>query len=233
MPLQFTTQLADSVLLAISRSLEAFLGFVPNLLGATIVLIVGWIVARFLRGLSIRMLQVVQLEPFAEKVGLSDTLKKFGADITPVELIAEIVKWAAFLVFVTPAAEILGLTQLTVIINQVLSYIPNVIVAVLIVMFGVIFSDLTAQFVQGTARAMGANVASALSVLTKYAIVTFAFLAALTQLGIAEQLISTLFTGFVAMLTIAGGLAFGLGGKDLAAELLEGLKNSLKENSKS
>jgi hypothetical protein len=217
--------------LAISRSLEAFLEFIPNVLAAILVLIIGWIVARFLRGLTMRILQVIQLEPFAEKVGLAETLKKFGAQITPAELVAELVKWGTFLVFVTPAAEVLGLSQLTVIINQVISYIPNVLVAVLIIMFGVIFSDLTAQFVRGTAQAMDTHVASALAVLARYSIVTFAFLAALTQLGIAERLISTLFTGFVAMLAIAGGLAFGLGGKDLAAELLESLKRSLQDRS--
>lgn len=229
MPFEFTTNLADSVLLAITRSLDAFVNFIPSLLGALIVLLLGWIVAGFLRGLTVKLLTIAQLEPFAEKVGLAKTLKRFGAQITAPELVAEIVKWAVFLVFVNPSAEILGLTQLTVIINQVIAYIPNVIVAMLIVMFGIIFADLTGQFVRGTAQAMGASVSSALSVLAKYSISTFAFLAALTQLGIAQQLIATLFTGFVAMLAIAGGLAFGLGGKDLAAQLLESLRKAMQE----
>ncbi len=178
-----------------------------------------------------RILQIIQLEPFAEKVGLAETLKKFGAQMTPAELVAELVKWGTFLVFVTPAAEVLGLSQLTVIINQVISYIPNVLVAVLIIMFGVIFSDLTAQFVRGTAHALDTNVASALAVLARYSIIIFAFLASLSQLGIAPVLIETLLTGFVAMVAIAGGLAFGLGGKDIAAELLGSLKRSLQERS--
>ena len=233
MPVEFTTNLWDSILLAVTQSIQAFIDFLPRFLAALIVLLVGWIIARFLYGVTIRILKVIQLEPFAEKVGLAETLKKFGAEITPIELVAEIVKWSTFLVFLTPAAEILGLNQLTVIINNVLGYIPNVLVAVLIVMFGVIFSDITSQFVRGTASALDASVTSALAVLARYSIVTFAVLAALSQLGIAQTLIATLFTGFVAMLAIAGGLAFGLGGKDLAAELLDGLKRSLKETTKS
>lgn len=226
------TNLIDSVLLAIATSLDSLISYIPNLLGAIIVLVIGWFIAGFLKVSTLRILDIVQLEPFAEKVGLSKTLKRVGATITAPEMIAELVKWATFLIFVNPAAEALGLSQLNIIIIEVLGYIPNVLVAVLILMFGVIFSDITAGFIKGTAEALDTNVAAALATLSRYAIVVFAFLAALSQLGIAANLIATLFTGFVAMLAIAGGLAFGLGGKDLAAELLEGLRNSLQENRK-
>ncbi len=225
MPFSFTNDLAN----ALTDSIESFLQFLPNLVAAFLVLVIGWIVAGFLKGFTIRLLTVVQLEPFAEKVGLADTLKRFGAQVTAPELIAEIVKWAVFLVFVNPAAQILGLDQLNLIINEILGYIPNVIVAALILMFGVIFSDLTSSFVRGTADAMGTRAAASLAVISKYSVIIFAFLAALSQLGIAQGLITTLFTGFVAMLALAGGLAFGLGGKDHAAELIGELRKSMQD----
>lgn len=219
----------DTVVLAIADSLQAALSFLPNIVGAIIVFVIGWIIAGIGRNLVIKLLQILQIEPFAEKVGLSEVLKKVGATLSPIELLAELVKWFIVLVFLSPAVDILGLSQVTAILNNVLLYIPNVLVAVLIVMFGAIFADLTAQFVKGTAAAVGSSTANFLAVLTQYSIVLFAALAALTQLGIAQQLLATLFTGFVAMLAIAGGLAFGLGGKDTAAEILEELKRSLRE----
>lgn len=219
----------DAVILAIAEGLQAFVSFVPNLLGAIIVFLVGWIIAGMLKKFTLRVLKVLQLEPFAEKVGVVSALKKVGATVSPPELIGELVKWFVVLLFLSPAVEILGLREVTTIINSVLLYIPNVLVAVIIVMVGVIFSDLISQLVHGTASALGTSTSSILAVITKYSISTFAFLAALTQLGIAQQLIATLFTGLVAMLAIAGGLAFGLGGKDTAAEILEDLRKNLKE----
>jgi len=176
-----------------------------------------------------RFLDVIQLEPFSEKVGISNALKRAGASITPNEFLGDIVRWAIVLVFLNPTAETLGLSQFTVVINSVLAYIPNVLVAVLIVMLGTIVAELTSQFVKSTAAAMGTGTSSTLEVITKYAIMVFVTLAALSQLGIAQQLIVTLFTGFVAMFALAGGLAFGLGGKETAAEILERLRMNLKE----
>lgn len=219
----------DAVVLAVVNSLRRFADFLPNLIGALIIFVFGWLVAGVLKNLTLRVLKVIQLEPFAEKVGLSEALKKTGAAISPPELIAELVKWSTVLVFLSPAVEVLGLSQVTSVLNSVLLYIPNVLVAVLIVMFGVIFADLTAQFVKGAASALGSSTTHVFAAFTRYIIIIFAILVSLSQLGIAQQLIATLFTGLVAMLAIAGGLAFGLGGKDLAAEILNGFKESLRE----
>jgi hypothetical protein len=219
----------DTILSAISNSVNAFLIFIPNLIGALIIFSIGWIFAGFAKRIVLKFLEIAQLEPFAEKVGMSNALKRAGVAVTPSELLAEIVRWAVVLVFLNPTVEIMGLSKVTEVINTVLLYIPNVIVAALILMFGIIFADLTAQFIKGTAAALGTGTANALEAITKYAMVTFVVLAALSQLGIAERLITTLFTGLVAMVAIAGGLAFGLGGKEMAADILNGLKRSLQE----
>lgn len=224
----FLSTWTDAVLVAVARSLQSFLDFLPNIFGSIIIFALGWLIAGIVKNLVLKLLDVLQVEPFAEKVGLSKAMAKVGATITPSELFGEIIKWAIVLVFLNPAVEVLGLSQVTQVLNQILLYIPNVIVAVLILMFGVIFADLTGQFIKGTAAALGTGTASALEVITRYAITVFVVLAALTQLGIAQQLIATLFTGFVAMLAIAGGLSFGLGGKDIAGEILADLKKSLE-----
>lgn len=224
----FVNSWTNAVILAVANSIQSLLDFLPNIFGAIIIFALGWIIAGIIKNLVLRALDVLQVEPFAEKVGLSKALEKVGTTVTPSELFSEIIKWAIVLVFLNPAVEVLGLSQVTQVLSRVLLYIPNVIVAVLILMFGIIFADLTSQFVKGTAAALGAGTANALEVITRYAIVIFVVLAALSQLGIAQQLIATLFTGFVAMLAIAGGLAFGLGGKEIAAEVLRDLKDSLE-----
>ena len=217
----------DAVLLALVDNINALLRFLPNLIGALIIFAIGWVVAGLVKRLFLKLLDILQLEPFAEKVGISKALQRAGATMSPAELLGEVVKWSIVLVFLNPTVEILGLSQATVLINRVLTYIPNVIIAALILMFGVIFADLTGHFIRSTATALGTGAANTIEVITRYSIITFVSLAALSQLGIADRLITTLFTGFVAMLAIAGGLAFGLGGKDLAADVLSKLRDSL------
>lgn len=217
------------VLDALAASLSAFLSYLPNLVGATVIFIIGWIVAGIVKKIVIRILDVLQLEPFAAKVGISQALQRAGTVITPSELLGEIIRWSVVLVFLNPTVEILGLSEVTEIINSILLYIPNVIIAALILMFGLIFADLTGHFIKGTAAALGTGTANSLGTITRYAIYVFVMLAALSQLGIAQQLINTLFTGFVAMIAIAGGLAFGLGGKELAQDILVGFKINLQE----
>lgn len=221
----------DAVLLAVVKGLSAFSDFVPKLLGAGIVFLIGWIIAGICKRLTLRILDILQLEPFAEKVGLSAAFEKLGAPVSPPELIGDLVKWAVVVVFLSPAVEILGLTQITVILHSLLAYIPNVLVAIVILMLGAIFADLVAQFVTGTAQALEPSTANVLGVVCKYAILIFAALAALSQLRIAESMINTLLTGLVGMLALAGGLAFGLGGRETAAEILEAIKKSLKGKS--
>lgn len=225
----FISEWFDVVVQGVLDSFESFWNYLPSIIAAIVIFSIGWILAKITKRIVIKFLELSQIEPFAEKVGLSTALKRVGTTISPAELLGEIVRWAVVLVFLNPTVEVLGLSQVNVLINGTLAYIPKVIVAVLILMLGAIFADLTSQFVHGAAAALGTGAANALEVVTKYSILTFVILAALSELGIAETLIATLFTGFVAMIAIAGGLAFGLGGKDLAADILEGLRDKLKE----
>lgn len=221
--------LTDNIFIALTSGLASFLEFFPRMVLALLIFGLGWVFAGFCKRITLRLLKVLQFEPFAEKVGVSAALSSLGAVVSPPELIGELIKWFVVTIFLSPTVEVLGLVQVTTILNNILLYIPNVLVAVIILMLGAIFADLISQVVKGGAVALGASTSQVLSTITKYAIIVFSVLAALTQLGIATQLIQTLFTGLVAMLAIAGGLAFGLGGKDTAAEILESIKQSLKE----
>ena len=140
-----------------------------------------------------------------------------------------LVKWFLILVFLMAATDILRLTQVTNFLNSIILYLPNVVVAAVILAVAFLVANFVFAVVKGSTKVAGIVSATLLATVAKWAIVIFGFLAALIQLGIAASLINTLFIGFVAMLALAGGLAFGLGGKDEAALILKKIRQEITE----
>ena len=170
------------------------------------------------------LFKFIKLDTLFSKVKLvkKDTLRIWE------EVLTEILKWSMIIVFLVPTLEVWGLSKAVTVINQLLFYLPNVIVAVVIVFVGLIASNLAADLVKHSVKSLGVASANSLSVFTKGVIVFFTILIVLNQLGVAQDLVRILFTGIVAMLAIAGGLAFGLGGQETAREILEELKRRLR-----
>jgi len=144
------------------------------------------------------------------------------------EILAELLRWTVIILFLIPTLEAWGLTGATVVLNQLLFYLPNVVVAVIIGFVGLVSANLVSDLVKHSIKTIGATSANTLAVFSKSAIIFFAVLMILNQLGVAQDLVRILFTGIVAMLAIAGGLAFGLGGQGIARDMLEELKNKVK-----
>ncbi len=144
------------------------------------------------------------------------------------EIIAEIVRWTVVILFLVPTLQVWGLSEATTVLNQILFYIPNVIVAVVIGFVGLVASNLVANLVKRTIKTLGSTTANTLAVFTKSVIVFFTVLVVLSQLGVAQDIIRILFTGIIGMLALAGGLAFGLGGKEIARDLLAELTKKIK-----
>jgi hypothetical protein len=136
--------------------------------------------------------------------------------------LGELIRWFIILIFLIPAVDQLGLGAVNEVLKSLLLYIPNVVVAVIIVAIGAIFAKIGRDFVTATATGIGADLSNMVGEVARWAIIIFALLAALTQLGVATDLIRIIFTGFVAMIALAGGLAFGLGGRETAEKLLRG-----------
>ena len=219
----------DTVLLALSNSLSQFLNFLPKLVGSIIIFVIGLLVASLVKSAVMRILTMAQLEPFAERVGLSRLLRGMGTQITAQEVLGEIIRWAIILIFLVPASEVLGLPQLSNLINGLVNYIPNVVIAVIVLMVGAIFADILSEIVGGSSHAIGASTANVLAAISKWTVVVFSVLVALSELNVAPEIINDLVLGFVAMIAIAGGLAFGLGGRDTASEILDSVKRNLRE----
>lgn len=218
MPITDITDWGDAVFLSLSNALNAFLVAIPLVIGALLIIIVGWIIAGLLARLTSEILRRVGADRlFAEHSGrvYGDRTKS----IKPSVVGGELVKWLVRLVFLVAAANVLGMTQVSELLNQVLLWIPNLIVAAIILLI----APVVARFVRGTievgAGEMGFTNASLLGRIAEIAIVAFAVIIAINQIGIAANLVNTLFIGLVAAVSLAFGLAFGLGGRDVAAEL--------------
>lgn len=208
---------------------EKMVNFLPAFLGALLVFLAGWIIAVTMGKLAEKMMKTARVDKAVEKLGLDFSLAGTDEKHGLSELFGGLVKWFLVLVFLMAATDILNLTQVTEFLNKIILYIPNVVVAVVILSIVVMVGNFVYGLVKGSTRAAGIMSATLLATISKWAIVIFGVFAALIQLGIASSLVSTIFIGIVAMLSLAGGLAFGLGGKDEAGLILEKLRKEMTE----
>lgn len=211
----------DTVWYSSTQALAQFIAFLPALVGALLILIVGWIISGFLAGLLERGLRVLGLERAVERSGLGDFTRQAAPGWTATRIIAELIKWFVRLIFVQAAASVLGIPQLTTIINSIILFIPNILVALLIVVIGVMLANLAAGLVRGAVANLGVANPNTLASLTRYAVIVFAVIAAVDQLNIADNVVNTLFIALVGMIALAVGLAFGLGGREVAAQIAQ------------
>ncbi|MEK7089559.1 MAG: hypothetical protein AAB920_01950 [Patescibacteria group bacterium] len=196
-----------------------------NTLGALIILIIGLVVAGGLGALVERVVNLVKLDKLFASLGLNEYFERAGISVNAGKFFGKIVYWFLVLVFLLAATDILGFYSLSSFLKEALLYVPNVIVAVLIMLASVVIANVLRKIVNAAVKSSRLAAAGFLSSLTWWAVVIFGFFATLTQLGIAVPIIQALVTGFMAMLAIAGGIAFGLGGKDYAASLISKMKD--------
>ncbi len=202
---------------------------VPKILVALLFVIVGWIFGAAVGRVVQQLVDTMKADEWLTKAGVDKFLLRAGYKMNTGAFVGWLAKIFFILVFLIPAFNILGLTQVNTFLNEVLVYIPQVIVAAIILFIASVASDLLSGMVSGATKAMGSNMANILGSMTRSAIWIFAFMIALSQLGIAAQYMSILFTGIIAMLALAGGLAFGLGGKDAAADLIKEIRIEILE----
>lgn len=207
---------------------QLFLTFLPKLIGAIIIFVIGWFIAIGVGKLIAKILQLVKLNQLFARSAWDEALEKAGLKADVSGFIGAICKWILVIVFLSAAVETLGFFQFANFLQNVLAWLPNVIVAVAIFVVAVIVADIVEKVLRAVVEKSKVGFAQYTSIIVKWSIYVFAVLAILLQLGIAKYLINTLFAGVIAMLALAFGLAFGLGGKEVAAEMLEGLKRKLK-----
>lgn len=205
--------------------------FLPKLIIAIIILIVGLLIGALIEKGVARLIESIKLDNLLRQAGFEATLQSAGFKLNSGAFLGGLVKWFFVIVFLVAALDVVGLSQVNIFLSGVvLVYLPKVIVASLILLVASILAHAVAKAVEGGAKAMHVVSARFLGMIAKWAIWVFAIIFALAELGIAAQFLAILFTGIVAMLALAGGLAFGLGGKEHATHLLNCLhKGSCKE----
>jgi hypothetical protein len=207
---------------------DRFINFLPDFFVAVIVLVVGWILAVALAKLVKQVLVSLKIDEAVDRMGLDQISARAGMKLTVSGAIAWLIKWFLLVVFFLTAADILRLDQISVFLNQALLYIPNVIAAAGILLVGTLLARFLSKLVRHSVAAAGLSSGDFLGAVTQWSIMIFAILATLDQLKVAQAFVQTLFTGIVVMIAIAGGLAFGLGGKEQASHVLDKIAKDVK-----
>lgn len=206
-----------------------FISVLPVILGALVVLVIVWIVSISLGRLVTQILRAFKVDQGVERLGLKRGVQKAGFKFDVSELVGDLVKWFGIIVAVLAAADILGLEKVSEFLSEVLLYVPNIVVAAVVLVVGALLANFLAKLTRSSVKVAGLASSDAVAAVVRWSVLIFAFLVALDQLGVAQAIIGTLVNGFVAMLAIAGGLAFGLGGRDAAANFIKKIKSEISE----
>jgi hypothetical protein len=213
----FTATLISSFRDAFSMILSA----IPRILGFIIIVAIGWFISSLLARAVVGLLRAIRFDELMQRSGLADFMSKMGTGIDSVGIVAGIVKWIVRIVVLLVAFNTLGLPAVSDVMRQFLLWLPNLVVAIFVLFIGGIAARALGNVVRGATAEGGFANPETLSNVSRTAVWAFAIVVAINQLGIATNLINTLFTGFVGALAIALGLSFGLGGRDLASRTLE------------
>src|SRR5437867_5617004 len=220
------TDLPGALLTGLAAGIAALLSAIPVILGALIVLVLGWIITGALAGLVRRGLRAIKVDSMAERVGVTGFLRRAQIKTDTSGLVAGVVKWYLRLIVILMAADAVHLTAMSTIVNQVLAFIPTLLVAVLILAAFSWLASLARNLVTAALQPTMAN-AKTIGVLAYGATFGFGVIAAATQIGVATTLIDIMFVGIVGALALAFGLAFGLGGREEAARMWGNMRGAV------
>jgi hypothetical protein len=208
---------------------QGFINFIPTLIGGLIIFLVGVVIGNGVAQLIEKIIEIIKLDKALEKAGVKEFTDRANISLNSGYFLGQLVKWLIILSFLVAACNIWGLTAVGEFLRSVVNFLPRLIVAVLIMLAAIVLGEYFARFVKASVAGSGLKFQGFLASLARWAFYIFGLLAALSQLQVATYIINTLFTGIVAMLALAGGLAFGLGGKELAQEMLRKFKEELEK----
>jgi hypothetical protein len=214
--------IGDSLQLALRDALSDFFSFIPNLLGAILLLLVGWFLGKLIGGLVAKALQAVGFNKVAAKAEIDDFLRNAGVRMDAASVVGAIARWFIYLVFFLAAFNALGLEEVSAVIDDVLTFLPKVVVAIIILLVGALAGTLLAGLVKGSLRSMGLSNPDLFGTIARFAVIAFAAIAALDMLEIAPTIVATLWQGLIFGVVGILVLAFGLGGRQAASDLTLG-----------
>ena len=201
--------------------------FVPKLLGFLVILLIGWIIASVLAKAVTFLLRKIGFEQMSTHIGLTRLEQRMGIRLDSAGILGKIVFWFVFLIFLVPAVDALGLVTISNLLGQIIGYLPNVFVAVLVLFLGMLAAKFVGELVYNTLSGINSGNRVLLANIARYTIIGFAVLIALQQLAIAPVLVTILFAAIVGSAGLAAALAFGLGGREFAQRWLAHGENAI------
>jgi small-conductance mechanosensitive channel len=208
--------LGDVLSVSIRNMWIGVIGFIPNLLIALVIILLGWLIGVLLGRVVSQIIKAIKIDDALRRAGVEEFLNRGGLNLNSGAFLGGLVRWFVIIAFLIASFEVLGLYQVTGFLRDILNYLPQVIVAVLILIAAGIVADAMKKIVLSSAKTAELSAAPFLATVTKWVIWVFAILVALSQLGIAAGFIQTVFTGLVVALSLGIGLAFAPGAGRLA-----------------
>jgi hypothetical protein len=214
------THWSDAMFTSLAAAMALLFSAVPKIIGFALILVAGWFIASLIeRGLA-ALLRTIRFNHLAEKAGLADFVNKMGMNTDAAGMIGLVVKWFVRLIALVVAFDALGLPAVSDVLRQLLLWLPNVVVALVVLVIGGLAARTLSNVVRGAANEAGLSNANFLAKAASVVVWAFALVVAVNQLGIATELVNTLFMAIVGALALGLGLAFGLGGRETAGEIV-------------
>jgi hypothetical protein len=210
----------EAVWASLAGALAMFLAAIPKIIGFLVIIIVGWIVASLVAKAVAALLRTIQFNDMASRSGFADFVNNMGVKTDSAGVIALVVKWFVRLIVLVAAFDALGLPAVSDVLRQLLLWLPNLVVALVILVIGGLAAGALAGVVRGAAARAELGNPDLLASIARVAVWGFAIVIAVNQIGVAQTIVNTLFTAIVGAIALALGLAFGLGGRETAGEIV-------------
>ena len=210
----------QAIMTSVAAALALFLAAIPKLIGFLVILVIGWMIAGLIAGAVARLLRAVKFNELASRSGFGGFIRNMGLQTDASGLLATVAKWFVRLIVLVVAFDALGLPAVSQVLRELLLWLPNLVVALVVLVVAGLAANALASLVRGATAQAGLGNPDLLANVARVAVWAFAIVIAVNQVGIATTLVNTLFMGTVGALALALGLAFGLGGRETAAEIV-------------
>lgn len=223
--------LADTLRASFESIVQAVVTILPTLIIAFLIFVAGWILAALVEKLVSQIVRALKVDRALETVKVDSVLSRAGFRLDSGRFLGALVKWLIVIIFLVTSLSIIGLTEVNDFLTKIATiFLPHAISAVLIILVAALIAEAVQRAIVGTGKAAGVKTANLLGTVAKWAIWIFALIAALYELGIAQEIVQTLFQGIIIALALGVGLSFGLGGQEAAARYIEKLRSEIKKD---
>ena len=216
------TDWGTAVMSSVAAALALLLSGIPKLIGFLVILIIGWLIASAIARAVAVILRAVRFNDLAQRAGLTGFVRSMGLHTDAAGLLANVPKWFVRLIVLVTAFDALGLPAVSQVLQQLVLWLPDLVVALVALVIGGLAASALASLVRGATAESGLGTPDLLATVARVAVWAFAIVIAVNQIGVATTLVNTLFMAVVGALALALGLAFGLGGREAAAQIVRG-----------